>query len=316
MKKSFVRIFLLLLITVVSFGYSSSNEVKYEDDFSLVSLIDINEIILDENRIFVSVEDIEKATEMFIFVNDILVDTNTSVSENDVLNISLEVNNLPANNIDICIGNEDVVEGLDNMLLGKNINDIIEFSSNSDSYRITINSIKKYPTELTDDIVTTFLNFESACEVKQYIKDTIVKNRIQEEAYYQLIYNSGISGEPNNLNKYVSDMLYKQENAAKESGLSMDEYLIENYELSIAEFEETMKQFYYEMLIVNAFAKKHDLYPSQSEIDIFIKEFADEQGISYDEANSVYGKEYFLYSFNYDNVCNYLFEFISARLNK
>lgn len=158
------------------------------------------------------------------------------------------------------------------------------------------------------DKVATGLGYGSADELESFIKETMIRNRSFEEIYYQIISKSAITGELAGQTQYLDAEYRRQCRNASEVGLSMEDYLQDTYGYTEDEFMEENENFYYEMITVGALAQNLNLYPTKGQYNDWIVLLAEENQVTPASLEEVFGHEYLIFSFNYDQIRDYFMD--------
>lgn len=309
MKKNITCLLsIMLMVVMCTCGCTSNVQSDYQEELSCVQLVDISNMKISSDEIEVTEEDVNKAVETFIYMNEILIEKNETVETGDVVDLTVKNNGKENDYTDVTVGEDEVLDGLDKQLLGMSKGCTKEIFINNETYVVTICSIETYPSELTDAIVKEFTEYDTVHEFKKYIKGTIQSKRVEEEAYFSLVHNSAVIKEPTGLKIYVENMMSYYESAAQSCKMTLEDYLKSAYEFDEQECRQKLEDFYYEMLIVNAFAKKINVFPSEQQMEEWISQLAEEESCSSKEIAEGYGEEYLNYSYCYSEVCLYLVE--------
>ncbi len=314
MKKSIAFLIFIFIFTIFcGCNQSELNSNSYEKELSYVELAEINDINLNADKITVSDNDVDDAIDIYIRLNEILIPKNGKIDYGDVVNIDLSVDSKEKEEVQIEIGESEIETGIDEELIGLTVGETKKVLLNNKCYKIIICNISNYPTSLSDEIIKTYFGYKTLGEFKEYIKQTIYSNRIKEEAYYQLIYNSSITNHPSGIDTYIEKMMSQHKETAANANLSLEEYIKNIYEVDTNTFKKDLEEFYYEMLIVNSFALKYNFYPTQQQIDDTISDISIQENCSTDEVIEKLGIEYVIYTYNYDLVCTYLLENVNVK---
>ena len=161
---------------------------------------------------------------------------------------------------------------------------------------------------LLTDKVATGLGYGSADELESFIKETMIRNRSFEEIYYQIISKAAITGEIAGITHFLDAEYRRQRKSASEAGLSMGDYLRDTYGYTKDEFMEENENFYYEMITVGALAQKLNIYPTKEQYNDWIVLLAEENQVTPESLEEVFGHEYLIFSFNYDQIRDYFMD--------
>ena len=166
---------------------------------------------------------------------------------------------------------------------------------------------------LTDKIAQNYFDCSSADEAKQYVIETIVKNRYIESVYSYIISNSNVNDDKS-CEDYVGNTIEKHKEAATELSISFDEYLNQYYGTTESELYDSTKDFYEEMQIVKGVLSREGITASESAINDKYSELAEENNVSVDEIKDGYSAEYVEFLVNKDLLYLYIAETYSAQI--
>ncbi len=195
----------------------------------------------------------------------------------------------------VSVSDDDLNEAIQ-AFLEMNAMDKEDFNDESDT-----------PAILTDEIAVKY-GYGSAKELVSYIRITLIKNRYFEELYYKIINESAITGNLVGLKKYLDEEYDRKCETAREVDLSLEDYLKDAYGCSENEYIEASENFYYEMITVGSLAHRLNLYPTKTQYDDWISSIAEVNQVTPESIKEVFGKEYLIFSFNYEQIRAYFME--------
>ena len=261
----------------------------------------------------VAKEDISFATKMSLLEKNAIVEKTSNpniVEEEDVVLLTVKVNDSNPYSIQIVVGDAEINERIDNALLNKRKDDSFSLTIENDNYQITIHGIKQYAETVTDEIAKKYFKMDCANDVTNYIKNDIEEHRKFEYAYELLLNKSMVKIKYENKTAYTTKILEYCNLQASQQGISTDEYVRDNYGYTIDEYRDVLNSFYDEYNILNHLIKNEKIEVLQKEFDRYLDSLADSYGMSSEELLLQNGKEFVYYNIYYDLSYSILLQYI------
>jgi len=287
------RIAAALLCIVICAGCSPA-----ESNFRLC---DYKHISIPADVLEVSDADIETAAGIDLSMKEVLIpkeQNQSTVELGDVVTMTVSMDGHDAKQMTINAGAWELGEGFDDEIMGKSVNDSLDFDADDTHYSVKIDKISMYAKTVTDEIAKKYYGCETAEQVLEDTKNEIIRLRVADYMYQYLINNSMVKGFDQEIENYVNKVVYTiTKEAVEEHGVTINEdFWMSEYGVSEAEFREGLRNSYDEYLILCEFMR-------QEQKSITDRELYDYYGINADEANDVFGlfgKEYAIYNVYYD----------------
>lgn len=144
-------------------------------------------------------------------------------------------------------------------------------------------------TELTDEIVQHYFGVEGVIELREQALQDIVSHRIIDAVYAQILLNSHMDFNSNNLHfkRYYSNRISSIEYLAKQADMTVSEFLEQNYQMTEAEFKDSEIDFYVTVCIINEIFDAENHPDLQSDIDDYRSALAQQAGWPVEETYKI-----------------------------
>ncbi len=255
----------------------------------------------------------------------------TEVADGDILNIDYlgkvdgeAFSGGTAEDAILEIGSDRFIDGFEDALIGKKVGETCDidvtfpetYSNNPDLagkdavFTVTINYVCKVNEEITDAYVSEYTDgdYETVEEFRTYLKESLeeekeanAENEKLLQLINQVIENSTITVEQEDVDYYYADAVSVYEYYATMYGQSLEDFIVmmglsEDYEAFETEMkkqaEETVKQY----MVLEAIVEAEKIELTDEEYATAVKEYMDTVGATDQETfESTYGVDYIRY---------------------
>lgn len=312
MKKTITVIVALSVALTTLCACSKTSEHKSE----YIELCDYKNLTINLDEYKVTDEEVNTAIQMRMIEHNVLEPINEAVEDGDFVQLDVSINQGTYKSFSYFVGDEEIVNGFDENLLGHKTDENISLNIGNDSYDIKIVSVKRTPLEITDEIAVEYFDVSNVREVINDTKKKIAENRFCEAAINIILTNSNIIKFPDYCYDYVEKIVEKHKTQADNSGKSSKDYFNEVFEMSEEEYREAVLSGYGDYLVLKEIASIEGYIPSDEEMNNLIEYTAKLDGISYEDVKETYGEEYFEYMLYESFVKEVIINLYSEQINK
>lgn len=291
----------------------TTDEISMEDLIASVELGDYSKIEITAVKDEVTDEDIQKEIETFLSYYDSYEHITDGVVENGkTVNIDYvgklngeEFDGGSAKNYNLEIGSKTFIDGFEEGLVGKKIGETVSlnltFPSDYKSkdlagkevvFDVTINYVlgDVVKAELTDEFLKTNTDYDTVEDLKKEVKEYLT---LQNESSYEvarenevldyLIKNSEIPKIPvTYTDEYAASMKEYYESYAEYYGITFEDFLKSNLNLTKEEFEEECLvaaiNYMQSTILLESIASKENITLSDEEFNTYVSDFATSNG--------------------------------------
>ena len=245
--------------------------------------------------------------------------TRGKVKKGDKINISFKgtledgstVDGINSESLNMTVGEEDMVEGFQEAIIGKNIGDkfvidlkfpenytvLNEISGHTVTFDITVNYKYKFiPASLTEEYVKKNSDAQSIEEYKRNVEEELKKNayevaveKVKNNLYSQIeektemlqIYSPRVT-------EYYEQTKERYREIAKNQGMEWEDFINKYFTLDAEEFDIQLQQYSREMVkqeeIIYSLVEKEGIGVSEKELEEFMKQQLQNSGYTNEEA--------------------------------
>ncbi len=306
MKKPKFKLLVIILLLISVFLTACSIQQE-------VDLCDYKNIKIPSETLVVSDEDIDTSIRMQLLEKKATIskEVNQNIIENDdVVTIHISGEQIKDEEITIIVGSDEFAEGFDSQILGKKLGESYTISLKEHKYEVTVCTIRKLAEIITDELANKYFNVQTAKDVIENTKKEIIQHRAIDYAYLYLLNNSSVRVNNKNRDEYVQKILSKLSNDAEQSDQSVDEYIQNEFEMTIDEYKESIISFYDELLILEAFLAQEGESVSEKDIQNYTEKLSQELEMTTEEIITLYGEEVVRYEMCYESTQKLLEKYI------
>ena len=261
----------------------------------------------------ISDEDLSSAIAVDMYVYNVLVPKSRNadiVEYGDVVKVYIDIN-YSRGEKEVIIGANMLGEDFDENILGMKVGDQFDFTLDGVIGQVTVQSILMFADSINDKIAKQYYDCDSAQEAIIKIKHELLKTKVFDYIYPQIIRNSRISEYHQERNKYVNRVVNLVVQDAVDEGYdinedgSIDTYLNAEMGMSLPEYRRELETFYDEYLILRELFSQEDEYISQEELDSYNIDMSGYAGSLYKNL----GREYVIYNVYYDKLPDLLMKY-------
>lgn len=213
------------------------------------------------------------------------------------------------NNVNLCDYHNLVIDESEYCVSEEDLNTAIEMNLNSIDLDDEL-------VKLTDEIAKQYFNSDNKEEAISNIKREIIENRFCETAIEKILITSHVKILPKESESFVESIINSQKKTADAMGISYEEYLKSNFDMTEDEYCDVLIDEYVNYIIISALAQKEGYIISDAERSAIIEEIANNDGISEDKAIVIYGYEYFDFILYENFLKSYLIDVYSDQIEK
>ncbi|MDD6282365.1 MAG: trigger factor, partial [Oribacterium sp.] len=285
-------------------------------DFSTIEVTTAPETVVDDEMVNQQIQYI---------LPQHLMEVDGPAEEGDTVNIDYEgtingeaFDGGSSKGYDLKLGSGKFIPGFEDQLVGAKAGDKVtvnvtfpadyqqaDLAGKAAQFAVTVNTIKRVPTELTDEWVKSYdqTTAQTADEFRQQIKEMLEEtfdnqyhSNIQQEALQQLVDQSDITLS-DEMKQYGTDFLiYSNVQQAKQYGVGLADY-INQYGMSLEDFKKEMEsegeQYAKQYFIIQKIAKDQGIEATDALIDKLADELTTMSGTTYNRIKLIeqYGGE-------------------------
>lgn len=290
-------LFILLLTSCANQSIVSNNIVS-DFNFSTkeyVDLYDYKNIHIDYDYIQVSDQDIETVINNDLSYYECYKPIVKDFIENDDIVLLRIVSNNESDSFQefyYIVGSAELGDNFDSSIVGAKLNDTLTVNiGNNKDAPVKIIGVYTYATYEDTDIVCSYYKLDNMEEVYEKIKERTKTEIIFNFMYDKILENSRITRCPSIVNNYIKRYEHELKQTAQKEELSVEEYARLNSGMTFSEMLNFRKNYYYEIMIINAILENEKATITTTEVDDNIKLTAQQNHITENEVREKYIEE-------------------------
>ena len=245
-------------------GCNTNQAFMCYDSEKYVDLYDYSQEVVDSDYLKITEEDIEMIIETELSANEAYVEITSKVKaeNNDILLLAVG-----GEYQYYFLGGEDNLEEDEQMLLDSSVDEIITLKDSlGELVTATVCGIYRKATIKDVDFILDYYGYSNWNELERF-----VRNRASDEIIYNLLFDkitehSTILGVPKEIQIQIEKEIRQNKSQILENYSSMNDYLNDN-SISYEEFESSISQYYYELMIYKSILDNENLTVTNAEVN-------------------------------------------------
>lgn len=290
--------FICILFVILLFGCVDQSETKnIFSDFNFdakkyVNLYDYRNIHIDYDFIEVSEQDIETVINNDLSYYECYKPINKNTVENEDI-VSLQILSKDNSNylkeFYYTVGSSELGEDTDSLLINMKINEELYINiGDIKDIEVRIKGIYTYATYKDTDIVCSYYQLDNMDKVYESIKERTKNEIIFNYMYDEIMEKSKVKRCPSIVNEYIKKYEKEIKDSARKANLSVEEFAKQNANMTFSELIKLRKDYYYEIMIMNAILESENQEITMNEVERNIKNTASENNIDEEEVKNNY----------------------------